>query len=319
MLQRFFQHDHRKNRGPRADVAGARRHRVGGGHAGAGVALGRADRRAGGQRAGGVQQAGARRRQGTGVLPGAKHPGQDVLQAVGHAGRRQQFVKGRRHGGVIAAGAAVDGEHARRIADAQHLLPGQLPVHIARQRRQERDLADVGFPVEDGLVEMRGAPPLGDVEVQPRRQRLGGLAGVGVAPGAERHKQRPRPVKGEVAVHHGRNAQRPHPGQFPAKAGLVVRRQGGVGSLDAGPHLLQVVGPVAALPPVFPVERAGGQHRAVRGGQYCLDAGGTQFQPQRCGGLLGLFHNSPPCVCCKARCARWRSGHESSNIPLYSW
>ena len=43
----------------------------------------------------------------------------------------------------VVVGRAVDGEHARRFADAQHLFAGQLPVHVAGQRGQVIDLLDV--------------------------------------------------------------------------------------------------------------------------------------------------------------------------------
>ena len=53
--QGLFQHNHGKNAGAGADIAGAGRHAVGGGHAGSGVALRRAERNTGLQIAGGVQ------------------------------------------------------------------------------------------------------------------------------------------------------------------------------------------------------------------------------------------------------------------------
>ena len=51
-------------------------------------------------------------------------------------------------------------------------------------------------PVEDGLVEMGHAPPLGNVEVEPLGQRLGGSLGGGVAPGAESGNWWPSRSKG---------------------------------------------------------------------------------------------------------------------------
>ena len=41
-----------------------------------------------------------RLREGSGILPGAEHPGQQVLQAIGHSGPCQQFIETGHHGGV---------------------------------------------------------------------------------------------------------------------------------------------------------------------------------------------------------------------------
>jgi hypothetical protein len=86
---------------------------------------------------------------------------------------------------------AVDGEHAGRFADAHHLLPGQLPVDIARQRGQVADRRDVGFLVQDRLPEVCDAPALGNVELEQFGELRSSLAGDGVAPGAEGRQQTP--------------------------------------------------------------------------------------------------------------------------------
>lgn len=93
------------------------------------------------------------------------------------------------------------------------------------------------FPVEDGLIEMGHAPALGNVEVEPLGQRIGCGAGGGVAPGAERRQLVAVLVKGQVAVHHGRNAQGAHRGQRFAAGVPVVLGQVAVGILDARPRL----------------------------------------------------------------------------------
>ena len=68
--------------------------------------------------------------------------------------------------------------------------------------------ADVLLAVQDGLEQVRDAPAMGDVVPEQLAQLLGGLAGVGVAPGPERRQQFAVGVEGEIAVHHRRYPQR---------------------------------------------------------------------------------------------------------------
>ena len=65
-------------------------------------------------------------------------------------------------------------------------------MDVARQGGEKGDVAHMLLPVEDGLVQMGNAPALGNVEVEPLAQILGGLPGGGVAPGAEGGQQRRR-------------------------------------------------------------------------------------------------------------------------------
>ena len=199
---------------------------------------------------------------------------------IGQAVLGKKLVKGGQHGRVIVAAGAVDGKDAGGIADAQHLLAGELPVDIARQRGQEGNVPDVLLAVEDGLIEVGNAPPLRDVEVEALGQRRGGGQGGGVAPCAERRQLVPGLVKRQIAVHHGRNAQRAHGLQRLAVPAAVVGLQLGVGVLDPGPDIVKVVGPVAALQPVLPVMGTAGQHGTVRRGQHRLDAGGAELNAQ---------------------------------------
>ena len=150
----------------------------------------------------------------------------------------------------------------------------------------------MGFALQHGLVKMGHAPPLGDVEAEAPGEGCGGLAGGGVAPGAEGRKLPPGSVEGQVAVHHGGNAQRPHPGKRRAGFGLPVRRQRGEGGAHARLHLFQMIGPPAVLQPVLPVVCAAGQRRARAVHQHRLDAGGAQFQAKD--GRCEFIHNVPP-------------------------
>ena len=168
-------------------------------------------------------------------------------------------------------------------------------MHIACQGGQEGDVLYVFFPVQDGLVEMGHAPPLGNVEAETLGQRFGGRLGGGVAPGAEGCQLVAFPVEGQVAVHHGRNTQGAYGGQGFDVGILVVPGKVAVSVLNTCPHIVQMVGPVAALKAVLPVMGAAGQHGAVRAGQNRLDAGGAELNAQRGGFLFEFFHGITAC------------------------
>ena len=68
---------------------------------------------------------------------------QQVGQPPGQAGVGDQVVEVAHHGGVVAAGGGVDREHAAGVADPEHLLAGQLPVHVPGEGGQVRDPTDV--------------------------------------------------------------------------------------------------------------------------------------------------------------------------------
>jgi hypothetical protein len=101
-------------------------------------------------------------------------------------------------------------EHAAGVADAEHLFTGQLPVDVAGQSCQVVDAVEVIFTVQDRLVEMGDAPPMRDVVAEYVTQSFSGVAGVGVAPSTEGCQQFAVGVQGQVAVHHGRDAEGAH-------------------------------------------------------------------------------------------------------------
>ena len=70
-----------------------------------------------------------------GRIAGDKDLGQDVLELPRDLCRVEQLVEHLDHAFIIVAGLAIDGEHARGFANAQHLLPCQFPMDIAGQRR----------------------------------------------------------------------------------------------------------------------------------------------------------------------------------------
>ncbi len=88
----------------------------------------------------GVEQLCAFFGQNAGGIPGEQDFGQDVLEFPREVFRCDAFVEQPDHAFIIIVGLAVDREHARGFAHAQHLLPGQLPVDIARQRGQMVDV-----------------------------------------------------------------------------------------------------------------------------------------------------------------------------------
>ena len=301
--QGLLQDDHRKDRGARGHVAGALAHGIGGHHAGLGVALGRAQRDAGLQLPGHVQQLRACLGESSGVLARHQHRGQDVPELPGEALVRHQGVELFHHLLVEVVGGRVDREHAGALADAQHLFAGELPVHEALQGGHEADVGHVGLAVQDGLVQMGDGPALGDVEVEQPGQLLRGLAGNGVAPGAEGHQQLILFIEHDVAVHHGGKAHGSQLLHAAAVLGLHVPDHVGIAVLQAGDDVLQVVGPDVVDQLVLPVVRALRDGGARLVDQHGLDAGGAELHAQARpaaldGGanLIDAHVNHPPCV-----------------------
>ena len=308
--ERAFQHRHGKHAGARRNIARAHAHAVGGGHARARVPLRRAQRHTGAQHAGGIQQTRALRCQRARVRAGAKHPGQNIRKAVRHTFLRQKRVKCFFHSRVVTACRAVNGEHARRFAHAQHPFPRQPPVHIARQRGQVCNVPRMGLAVQYRLVQMRNAPPLWNVERKPLRQQRRGAFCCRVAPGAEGCKLRAVPRKGQVSVHHTGNTHCAHGMQRRAVPLLNLPGQPGKCILHARPYVIQGIGPVSVLQTVFPIVRTAGQHSMLRPNEHRFDARRAKLQPQRCFFKLYFRHESPSSHLrqfqSNGRDARWR-------------
>ena len=75
-------------------------------------------------------------------------------------------------------------------------------MHITGERGEVRDLADVLFLVEHRLVQVGDGPAFRNIVLEQFGKLLVRFGGVGVLPGAERHKQLAVLVKGKIAVHH---------------------------------------------------------------------------------------------------------------------
>ena len=65
------------------------------------------------------------------------------------------------------------------------------------------DPGNVFFPIQNRLIQMGNAPPLGDIETKQSGQFRRGLSCDRILPGAEGNKEIPVLVKGQIAVHHG--------------------------------------------------------------------------------------------------------------------
>ena len=273
--------DHGEVRGTGGHIAGVDPDGVGGGHAGARVALagGHGDARL--QGAAGIQEAGARLGQGAGALARRQDPGQDVAQLPAHAGDGVELLH---HGLVIVHLLGVDGEHAGGLAHAHDVQTREHIVDVARQGGQPGDVADVGFFIEDGLIQVGDAPALGNIEAEQGRQLFGGLAGDGVAPGAELRQLLSVGVEGQVAVHHGGNANGAHGGELLAEFLLHVPLEIGEAGLQARVHRLHGVGPDAVYKLIFPFIAAAGDGQVVAVQQDRLDPGRAELDAK-----YGLF------------------------------
>ena len=225
LRQGLLQHHHGEDRRAGGNVAGAHGHRIGGSHAGTRVALRRADGAAGLERAGGIQELGALGSQAAGRRTGRQHLGENVLELPGEAVVGDVRVIACNLLRVKVHGLTVDGEHARGVAHAQHLLAGELPVNIPGQGGEIGNVLHMGLAVQDGLVEMGHRPALGHIKVEKLGKLRCGRAGGGVAPCTEGHQELTILVKGQVAVHHGREAHAAHLGERLAVFFLHIRGQ----------------------------------------------------------------------------------------------
>ncbi len=276
--QRPFQHHHGEDGGARRHVARPGGHGVGGGHAGARVALGGGKGDARSKQV--VQQGRAPFGERARVRAGRENPGQYICQRPGQIAGLHQPVKLLHHFPVVVQGLAVDGEHTAGFAHTHGVDAGEHIMDVPRQGGDVGNLGNVGFLVQNGLVEVGDGPPLGNVEAEQGRQFRRRLPRDGVLPGAEGRQQVPVHVKSQIAVHHA--------GYAHGADGLPVLYPG-QGGLQALPHLVQGVGPhaifVAGRPDVVP----GGHRGMLSIDGHCLDAGGTQFDAK-----TKFFHGAQP-------------------------
>ena len=130
------------------------------------------------------------------------------------------------------------------------------------------DLAHVGLTVQNGLIQVGDAPPLGHVELEQLGELLRRVGGDGVLPGAEGHQQVPVLVKGQIAVHHAGDAGG---GQaFPVLQLAEYLAQ-------ALPGVRQVIGPDAVVIGALPLKVPGLHGGKALVDDHALDAGGAQL------------------------------------------
>jgi hypothetical protein len=184
--------------------------------------------------------------------------------------------------GVVGAGGGVDREHPRRVADAEHPPPGERVVHVPGERVQGGDLRNVRFGIPHRLVQVRDRPAQRDVGAEEPGQLGGGIAGRGVAPGAERHEQLVVGVEREVAVHHRRDTDRGELRRSAAALSRQVRDEVGVGRLQSGPDVVEGVGPDPVDELVLPLVCAAREHDRRVGGihEARLDASRAELDPE---------------------------------------
>ena len=200
--------------------------------------------------------------------------------------QRVEFVQHRR---VIGAGLAVDGEHAGGFADAEDVLARQQIVDVASKRRDMRDLADMVFSVQNRLIQVRDRPALRNIEAEFSAQRLGGLAGHGILPGAERCQQIPVLIKGQIAVHHAGDA---HRGDLARQLAEVADRRA-----QALLHVFHVVRPHAVFQTAFPGIVAAFYDRMLLVKQHCFDPCRAEFDAEKI--LFHTCHLKNPYFCGK--------------------
>ena len=156
-------------------------------------------------------------------------------------------------------------------------------------------------------------PALGHIKVEKLGKLRCGRAGGGVAPGAEGHQELTILVKGQVAVHHGREAHAAHLGErFPIFF-LDICRQVCIGIPETVPDLVKRIGPVVVDVAIFPAVVARRQGSTLGVDEDGLDPGGAKFNSKE----TILCHMCAPfrpifCSCAAAprsgspgRCRSW--------------
>ena len=275
----LLQHDHREHRGAGGDVTGTGGNAVRRDHAGARIAFRRAEGDAGAELAADIEEFRPFGGEFAAFFTGDHDARQDLAQFPGKIQGRDLLVKLADHPGIEGACLQVDRECARGLADAQHFLTRQFPVHVTGQRRDEADVLDVLFAVQDCLIEVGDVPALRDRVLEEFRQCGGSLPREVVAPGTEGHQQIVVFVEGEVAVHHAADSERFRALDLYPVFRLDLVDQTLVAGLNAFPDVFDRITPDAIDERVFPVVASRRDRRIVRADHDGLDAGRSQFHP----------------------------------------
>lgn len=105
-------------------------------------------------------------RQLTCGLSGHQDLGQNAAGRPREAVFGNQCVKLFEHRRVIVQRFTVNGEHTGGFTHAEDVFAREQIVDIAGKRRDVRDIFDVRFAVQNGLIQMRNGPALWDVEAE---------------------------------------------------------------------------------------------------------------------------------------------------------
>ena len=264
----LLKHDHRERRSASRNVTCANLYAIGCGHASAGIAFRRTEWAATLEVTRNVEALCTMLGEHASILTCYEALRQNILELPGEAVRSHELVELAYHLGIVGLGVGIDGNHTRSIADAEDLLVGETPVNVAGEGGEIGDVLNVLFAVQDGLIEVRNAPTEWDVVVEELAELGSSLAGVGVAPGAERCEDLLTlgnrcpaggfaiGTKGHIAVHHGTDADGGKLLDFAIILSLDVAAKVCIAILNAVPDGFSAIGPESIDELVLPLVTA---------------------------------------------------------------
>ena len=204
LFQLFVSDDHGEIAGSRTDIAGPYADRIRRDHAGPGVAFTGSDGDPRFQFSGRIKIQRAVLSQHAGGLARQFDLGQH-----GEKVKTCALVELPDHFFVVAELLGIDREHTARLADPHESLSGQDKVDISGQSSDISDVFHMLFFVQDRLIKVSDGPSLRNIEVEQFAQFLCRFLCNGVSPGSEFTQLPVIFVKGQIAVHHSGNADRP--------------------------------------------------------------------------------------------------------------
>lgn len=151
LAQRCFKDVHGERRGSDGDVPRSPAHSIRPHHARPGITLGRRHPAARTKLPARIEKRRAVRCQRSGRLPCTQNARQDIRNVPRERFHRCKASEGLQHTAVIGAALRINGEHAGRIADAEHPLSRELPMYIASERSEKPDFSDMLFARQDGI------------------------------------------------------------------------------------------------------------------------------------------------------------------------
>ena len=277
LFQFFVRDDHGKIAGSRADIAGPYADGVRCDHTGPGVAFAGSDRNPRLKVSGRIKIQRAFLGQDAGGFACQLNLGQQ-----GKKVKACERIKLFHHFFVVAELFGINGEHAARFADSHDSLSGQDKVDIAGQSSDISDVFHMLFFIQDRLIKVCNGPSLRNVEVEQFAQFLRSFLCDRVSPGAEFAELPVVFVKGQIAVHHGGNADRPGSCQHCVILVQHILLELGKAVLQAVSHVLKGIRPYAVFKAVLPCVIALGQHLVVSADHNSLNSGGAEFYSDRC-------------------------------------